>query len=290
MKSGQLQNWLGFLSTFVLISVALRILQLPSTILPLLNLKALFRKWNRWIISAWAFMIVLTTQWFSPTMFVLSGETLAEDDTAANDNIIVMTNHQTFADWWYLWCLAYNRKCEGFVKIILKHSLKYIPLWGPGMQNFEFVFLRRKWEDDVKIMTKSLAVFTEKSSQPFWLVIFPEGTIIRDESRQKARQYAIKEKLPILKHQLVPRITGLKFCVDKLRGCTSRIVDITIGYKGVRAGQNASEVYKLRSIFLDGHAPPEIHMHIRSFSIADIPTDENGFSQWTMERFREKVP
>jgi len=56
------------------------------------------------------------------------------------------------------------------------------------------------------------------------------------------------------------RTTGLKFCVDKLRGTAEYIVDVTIGYKGVQAGQNASEVYKLRSIFLLGIAPPEVHM------------------------------
>ena len=61
----------------------------------------------------------------SPTRLVVSGV-----DDAILGNAIVIANHQTFADWWYMWCWAYTKNQHGSFKIILKNSLKNIPIWG----------------------------------------------------------------------------------------------------------------------------------------------------------------
>ena len=74
--------------------------------------------------------------------------------------------------------------------------------------------------------------------------------------------------------------TGLRFCTTTLRSSVPYIYDFTIGYKGVQAGQIPSTVFKLRSIFLDGKGPPEVHMHIRKIPLKDVPTDEKGFTEW----------
>ena len=61
----------------------------------------------------------------SPTKLVVSGA-----DEAIVGNAILIANHQTFADWWYMWCWAYTKNQHDSFKIILKHSLKNIPVWG----------------------------------------------------------------------------------------------------------------------------------------------------------------
>ena len=77
--------------------------------------------------------------------------------------------------------------------------------------------------------------------------------------------------------------TGLFYCASTLRDVVPYVIDFTIGYKGVQAGQIPSVVYKLRSIFLDGQGPPEVHMHIRKIPIKDVPTNEAEFVAWTMK-------
>jgi hypothetical protein len=51
-------------------------------------------------------------------------------DAVIEGNAILIANHQTFADWWYLWCWAYTKNQHGSLRIILKSSLKHIPIWG----------------------------------------------------------------------------------------------------------------------------------------------------------------
>jgi 1-acyl-sn-glycerol-3-phosphate acyltransferase len=49
----------------------------------------------------------------------------------------------------------------------------------------------------------------EPANQPFLLVIFPEGTILREASRATGEAYAAKHSLPVPRHMLVPRYTAL---------------------------------------------------------------------------------
>jgi len=73
------------------------------------------------------------------------------------------------------------------------------------------------------------------------------------------------------------------FCVDLLRDTTPHLIDVTIGYKGTKPGQIPSKLYNLKSIFLDGRGPPEVHMHVRKIPIKDVPRDEKAFVDWTMK-------
>lgn len=133
------------------------------------------------------------------------------------------------------------------------------------MRMFEFIFLRRDWEADKREMDGFLKVYANEGSKPFWLVVFPEGTVLREESRIKGDQYAAKNGFEPFKHMLVPRTTGLYFCWSRLHSSVTQIVDVTIGYEGVREGQIPSLVHKLIGVLIDGKAPGAIHMHVRSF-------------------------
>jgi len=39
-------------------------------------------------------------------------------------------DHQTYADWWYLWSLSYFANMQEHVLIVLKKSLKWVPILG----------------------------------------------------------------------------------------------------------------------------------------------------------------
>lgn len=91
--------------------------------------------------------VILITVLFAPTSVILTTDTppsitnLVERDpktglmTKINlpDRLVVMGNHQAYLDWMYLWILsAYAGHSQGII-ILLKESLKNIPIIGWGM-------------------------------------------------------------------------------------------------------------------------------------------------------------
>lgn len=54
-------------------------------------------------------------------------------------NSVLISNHQIYTDWLYLWFLTYTSKFGNSVFIILK-DLSKIPVLGYGMKNYNFYF------------------------------------------------------------------------------------------------------------------------------------------------------
>ena len=57
------------------------------------------------------------------------------------------------------------------------------------------------------------------SSSNFQIILFPEGTNIKDESLRKSLQYADKSNLKRMNNVLQPRTTGFSFITTKMREC-----------------------------------------------------------------------
>jgi 1-acyl-sn-glycerol-3-phosphate acyltransferase len=58
--------------------------------------------------------------------------------------------------------------------IVLKASLKWVPIVGPAMQIFRFIFMQRNWAADQKnlgLQLKKLGERASRSMQPFVLLI-----------------------------------------------------------------------------------------------------------------------
>ncbi|CAG8589466.1 1647_t:CDS:2, partial [Paraglomus occultum] len=156
-----------------------------------------------------------------------------------------------------------------------------------GMQFFQFIFLKRSWAADKDHLGKTMRDLA-KSMKPLWLLIFPEGTLISDCTRKTSQKFAEKAGLVDHKHLLLPRSTGLLFCMKELQESVDYIYDMTIGFDGVQSGEYPEDRYTLRRIFFEGRYPPTIHVHVRRYAIADIPNDENKFTEWLRQRWTEK--
>jgi 1-acyl-sn-glycerol-3-phosphate acyltransferase len=204
------------------------------------------------------------------------------------ERMVLMANHQLYTDWLYLWWIAYTNNMHGFVYIILKESLKNIPIIGWSAQFYNFIFLSRKWEDDQRTFKKHLGKLN-KPNDPMWLIIFPEGTNLSETTRERSKKWAEKNGLQDMKHQLLPRSTGLKFCLNELRETTKWLYDCTIAYEGVPPGQFGQDIFTLRSTFFEGRPPKSVNMHWRRFHIDDIPYENTkAFEVWLRNRWREK--
>ncbi|KAL4068237.1 acyltransferase-domain-containing protein [Scleroderma yunnanense] len=268
-------------------------------------------------------------QWFAPTALSVTFEAhgrgkftpqeiqqIVERDPSGKvvalhlpSKSVIISNHQVYCDWWYVWCLTYFTKAHRDVFIVLKKSLKWVPILGPGMQMFRFIFLARSWSLDQAQLEKKLSKLgkkAEKEDNPFALILFPEGTLVSRDTRPISRRYAEKLGIPDLNNTLLPRSTGLHYCLRSLapRLPTLKLLDVTITYPGVyppkRYGQS---YYTLRSIFCDRIPPPVVHMHLRIFdvtrqvpigssdtcTIGDIPkSDKAKFDEWLRELWTRK--
>ncbi|KAI8098887.1 acyltransferase-domain-containing protein [Halteromyces radiatus] len=203
------------------------------------------------------------------------------------DRTIIISNHQIYADWIYIWFIAYLSKAHGSLKIMLKNELKYLPFFGLGMQLFGFIFMKRRLIDDKDTIIQNL----EKSKlthQPMWLILFPEGTVISKEMRERSKAYALKNNMDDNLFTLLPRSTGLKLCTTTLGDSVEWIYDLTIGYPGIQPGEIPEDTLRLKQIFT-GRGPQQIHIHMRRYRISELPLDDDvAFSKWIMDRWVEK--
>ena len=150
---------------------------------------------------------------------------------------------QIYTDWLYLWWVGYTNQPQmhGHMYIILKESLKYIPVIGPGMAFFGFIFMSRKMATDQprlahrlnKLKKAHVAPDGRKVTSPMWLLLFPEGTNVSKNGRAKSAAWAKKIGVDDPKHVLLPRSTGLLFCLRELKGSVEYVYDCTVAYEGV---------------------------------------------------------
>ena len=68
---------------------------------------------------------------------------------------------------------------------------------------------------------------------PMWLLIFPEGTNASNNGRARSAQWAKKIGVKDMEHVLLPRSTGMFFCLNELKGTVDYVYDCTIAYEGV---------------------------------------------------------
>ncbi|KAK3065292.1 hypothetical protein LTS18_002695 [Coniosporium uncinatum] len=259
-------------------------------------------------------LVMTLTQWWSPTVIRVSGDASVRGQLMQTpdgrlvcdfpERMILIANHQIYTDWLYLWWTAYTNvvPTHGHVYIILKESLKWVPILGPGMQFFSFIFLSRKWAADQPRFQHRLHQLKQRRTHsdipfsggpgkldPMWLLIFPEGTNLSARTRKRSAEWSAKSGTRDLKHQLLPRSTGLRFCLEEMDDSIDYLYDCTIAYEGVEHGQFAQDIFTLRSIYLQGRPPKSVNLHWRRWKVADLPvSDEKAFNDWILERFREK--
>lgn len=130
---------------------------------------------------------------------------------------------------------------HGHLYIILKESLKHIPILGWGMRFYSFIFMSRKMATDQPRMSYRLNKLREKKvdpkgnlyMDPVWLLLFPEGTNASNNGRRNSKAWADKQGLKDPEHVLLPRSTGTFFCLNALKGSMEYVYDCTVAYEGI---------------------------------------------------------
>lgn len=286
------------LSTYFLSgALAINLSQFLGSPLYLVN-KDWYNAWIAFTKQSFGLLTMTLTQTFAPTKVIVSGDSSVRGQLLKSsdgnlildfpERIVLVANHQIYTDWLYLWWIAYCNGMHGRLYIILKESLKKIPILGWGMQLSQFIFLKRNWEQDKPNMASALQRLNNLTD-PMWLLLFPEGTNLAPSTRAKSAAWAKKTNVSDTKHVLLPRSTGLQFCLEELKGSVDYLYDCTVAYEGVPRGQYAQDIFTLKAGYLEGRPPKSVSMHWRRFAIKDIPLhNDKAFELWLTARWREK--
>ncbi|KAF4979728.1 hypothetical protein FZEAL_4123 [Fusarium zealandicum] len=253
--------------------------------------------------------ITLMTHLFGPTTLRISGDEsvagqikLRPDGSVKfefPERLVLIANHQIYTDWLYLWWVAYANApgMHGHIYIILKESLKYIPFIGWGMMFYSFIFMSRKMATDQPRLAYRLKKLKQPKIDPngriyldpMWLLLFPEGTNLSNNGRRKSAAWAAKTDLKDPEHVLLPRSTGMFFCLNELKGTMDYVYDCTVAYEGIPRGGYGEQYFGLNSTYFQGRAPKSVNFHWRRFRIADIPLDDQKkFDLWLREQWYQK--
>lgn len=231
------------------------------------------REATSFLFGHWLAMWPLFFEKINKTKVVFAG-----DSVPPRERILLISNHRTEVDWMYMWDLALRKDRLGYIKYIIKSSVRNVPIFGWGFYILEFILVERKWELDKPVIESMLATFKDPRD-PLWLVLFPEGTDFTEQKCIKSQRYAEEHGLPILNNVLSPRTKGFTACLESLRGSLDAVYDVTIGYK-YRCPLFSDNVF--------GVDPAEVHIHIRRVPINEIPPCEDGGAAWLIEAFRCK--
>ncbi|CAO3587450.1 unnamed protein product [Absidia cylindrospora] len=273
----------------------------------------IYLQYITYVLELWSQTLVAVIQYFAPSSMVITmDDSCLRDSNDINspsatldtliqrnnngtitklvfpERIIVTINHQTYADWAYVWCIALLAKAHGVMKIILKDSLRNLPVYGLAMDFCEFIFMSRKLATDQHTIVDNLTR-SKEDKRPLWLLVCPEGTIISENTRKKSKDYAEKNDVKDTRHALLPRSSGLRICMQSLGDSVDWLYDFTIGYSDIRPGDYPEDIYTIPNIFFFNKQPKKLHVHIRRFHIKDIPyNNETEFSNWMYQRWYEK--
>ncbi|KAK4191289.1 acyltransferase-domain-containing protein [Podospora australis] len=253
--------------------------------------------------------ITTMTQWWGPTTIRISGDASVAGQMKKTkdgrvefsfpDRMVMIANHQIYTDWLYLWWVGYanSPQMHGHLYIILKESLKYIPIVGIGMMFYGFIFMSRKMATDQprlahrlrKLQTAHTTPGGTRYLDPMWLLLFPEGTNASQNGRNKSAKWAEKIGVKDLEHLLLPRSTGTYFCLNELKDTVDYVYDCTVAYEGVPRGKFGESIFTLAGTYFRGQPPKSVNFYWRRFRIADIPLDNaEKFDEWLRERWYEK--
>ena len=256
--------------------------------------------YNAWIAftkQSWGLLTMTMTQWWAPTIVRVSGDSTMRGQLVQTtdgrllcnfpERMFLIANHQIYTDWLYLWWIGYAAGMHGRIYVVLKESLKSIPVIGWGMQFAQFIFLKRKWEQDKPRLALHMRKF--QNSNPMWLMMFPEGTNLAPDTRETSRKWATKNGIKDMQHMLLPRSTGLHFMLNELKDTVDFVYDCTVAYEGVPRGQYAQDIFTVGASYFGGRPPKSVNMYWRRFRVANIPLDDvEKFDGWLRARWSEK--
>jgi len=230
--------------------------------------------WNIFASDTWFRFIIFLMESWNGTKIRVSGDKLPD-----SENVLLISNHPSEADWFFLWSLGWRKKSLGNVKVCIKKELQKVPGLGWSIDNLDYPFLSRKWEFDEALIKHATNNFVEDRIR-LWLAIFPEGTDFSEAKQKRSWELADINGWPKYKNLLAPRTKGFVLAVTSLRDYVDCIYDLTVGYPN-----NEKPTFFTA---LNGRCPSVVNIHIRRIPMKNVPETEEELKKWCFDKFSEK--
>uniref|UniRef100_F1L5P3 1-acyl-sn-glycerol-3-phosphate acyltransferase epsilon n=1 Tax=Ascaris suum TaxID=6253 RepID=F1L5P3_ASCSU len=214
-----------------------------------------------------------------------------ESISSKRESAIVLSNHQSNVDWVVITMLANRQQgSECGLRFMMKYAIHYLPLFGWYTFQHGFIYVRRFGNVVWSAVERQLS-FLKTLNEPFWLLIFPEGTRFSPKKSaiiESSRLYCESIGIPAFDNLLTPRTAGFILALTYLRGSIDAIYDVTIAYeqsRGVGREKCAPDMFEF---VCSTNAQPTLHIHVRRFPVDALPHDEALIKRWLIERYQIK--
>lgn len=194
---------------------------------------------------------------------------------------LIISNHVSNFDWILLMRVFYYFKRYNNLVIILKESLRKIPIAGRGMKIFGYIFLKRNKSDDTGVIKNNMCKLKERDA--YNILLFPEGTINCENTHNKSHNYALRNNLDFNPERvLLPHKTGYNLIMKELNTKLDGIVDITILYEP--KVKYIHDSLSLKNIFIRKNVKPKFFFFIDFLEKNDLMMKED----YLLEVFKRK--
>ncbi|VDM60823.1 unnamed protein product [Angiostrongylus costaricensis] len=199
-------------------------------------------------------------------------------------------------DWVVLVMLAQRQgrygNDAGF-RVMVKHIIHYVPLFGWYIFQHGYVYVRRFGELLYGPVVKQLS-WLDSLREPFWLLIFPEGTRNFVEGRCVCRHfftftYHIKvfKGIPELSNVLCPRVSGILLAVERLDSLDA-VYDVTIAYGQTRLPNRRGVAPSMLEFVCGERAAKVLSVHVKRYSAKELRMSRKELQDWIMRAYSEK--
>ncbi|KRH92155.1 Lysophosphatidic acid acyltransferase LPAAT, partial [Pseudoloma neurophilia] len=227
----------------------------------------------------WLSLTISIFQFFFPVPIYVS----YEKEIKQKNRTIIISNHLTNWDWLIILIILKELKMYDHLCVIMKESLKKIPIFGYGMKCFGYIFLKRNWIEDSSTIHSGIDDLKKKKN--YQILIYPEGTFLEEESYKKSIKFAENNNIIVNgekfrpKHSLIPRKKGIDEIKDALFDNLEGIIDVTMFITPYK--RYLTDQYSFFNILFKKVPPPHFYF------IIDEVKDTRS-SDWLFETFYKK--
>ncbi|KAI1292490.1 1-acyl-sn-glycerol-3-phosphate acyltransferase delta [Halotydeus destructor] len=150
--------------------------------------------------------LVLLLEWYAGSKIRINFADAISESKFRNEDSIILANHSFGLDWVWVTYFLERLGLFGVTKLVVKNSLKYLPVLGFSWYLSGCLFLARDFKKDAEYMKKTLSMSQGTNIQFF---LFPEGTRFSKDKLISSNRYAQENGLPKMKYHLQPKSRGL---------------------------------------------------------------------------------
>mmetsp|Transcript_7787 Transcript_7787/g.24980 ORF Transcript_7787/g.24980 Transcript_7787/m.24980 type:complete len:358 (-) Transcript_7787:669-1742(-) len=235
----------------------------------------------RWYLGLFSWLTVCVLRWH----ISISTRNLDLRRGAAQ-RILLSSNHPTRIDWALLYTLVDRLSTLGFCdagafRILMKADLARVPGLGIAMWAVGCGYLvRRNRDADTERLRQLVSPARVANAGSLILAIFPEGTDRSESNVVRTRAFADGAGLPVPRHLLLPRLTGITTLAREASPPLDQLWDATIVYEP--RDPRVSE----HSLLWASPSPTRILVDVAAASVEPLRSD--GAQDWLQARWEAK--